>query len=48
MYPIPDSQCDISEGRYEINKDTAYLLAKLELGGKYWNGTSWVSTATTF
>lgn len=48
MYPIPDSQCDISEGRYEINKDTAYLLAKLELGGKYWNGTSWVSNATTF
>lgn len=47
-YPIPDSESDISEGRYKIDASTAHLLAKLQWGDLYWNGESWQSTSTTF
>ena len=47
-YPIPDNEVDISEGRYKIDASTAYLLAKLQWGSLYWNGTSWQSAQTTF
>lgn len=48
-YPIPSSEdIDITEGRYYMDKETCYLLAKLKWGEKYWNGTDWVSGETTF
>lgn len=47
-YPIPDSEVDISEGRYAMRAGQTYLVAKLQWGDKYWNGDDWVSGSTTF
>ena len=47
-YPIPPDETDISEGRYAMDDGDSYLLAKLEWGGKYWNGSQWQTTACTF
>lgn len=46
-YPIAGG-VDISEGRYSIDKGQTYLLAKLQWGSQYWNGSGWTSTSTTF
>ena len=47
-YPIPQDESDISEGRYSMDAGQTYLLAKLQWGNKYWNGTDWTSVASTF
>ena len=47
-YPIPEGECDIREGRYTIDEGQAYLLAKLQWGSKYWNGSGWQSGSCTF
>lgn len=47
-YPIPSSQIDISEGRYAIDDGQAYMLARLQWGGKYWNGSSWTTSPSNF
>lgn len=47
-YPIPESEADISEGRYAMDAGQSYLLCKLQLGTKYWNGSEWTTTASTF
>lgn len=47
-YPIPDGEVDISEGRRKIKVEDAYVLAKLQWGKKYWNGSAWQTTPSTF
>lgn len=48
-YPIPSGEdIDITEGRYYMEKDDTYMLAKLEWGGNYWNGSGWTATESTF
>nr|UWD65017.1 MAG: hypothetical protein [Bacteriophage sp.] len=47
-YPIPDNESDISEGRYSMDAGQTYLLAKLQWGGLYWNGSGWSASETTF
>lgn len=47
-YPIPEDEPDISEGRYAMDAGNTYLLAKLQWGNQYWNGTEWSSTNSTF
>jgi hypothetical protein len=47
-YPIPEDEVDIAEGRYAIDDNNGYMLAKLEWGGLYWNGSEWTSTSSTF
>lgn len=47
-YPIPEDEPDISEGRYAMDAGNTYLLAKLQWGDQYWNGTEWSSTNSTF
>lgn len=47
-YPIPEGECDIREGRYAIDDGQAYLLARLQWGALFWNGTEWVNTICTF
>lgn len=48
-YPIPTGEdVDIENGRYSMDVDDTFLLAKLEWGGQYWNGTAWTSSNTTF
>ena len=48
MYPVPESEIDISDGRKTCPASDAYLLCKLQWGNKYWNGVNWISTSTTF
>lgn len=42
--------CPILDGREDDNFSASnlYLTAKLKLGNKYWNGTVWTTTDTTF
>ena len=47
-YPIPDNEIDISEGRYAMKSGQTYILAKLQWGNEYWDGTNWTTTNTTF
>ena len=48
-YPIPTGEeIDITEGRYAIDSGDAYMLAKLQWGDEYWNGSGWTSGETTF
>lgn len=47
-YPIPESESDISEGRYAMDAGESYLLCKLQLGSNYWDGSKWTTTASTF
>lgn len=47
-YPIPDNESDISEGRYSMDAGQTYLLAKLQWGSLYWNGSGWSASETTF
>ena len=47
-YPIPEDEIDISEGRYAMYPGQTYLLAKLQWGNQYWDGTEWVNYDTTF
>ena len=47
-YPIPSDRVDISEGRYAMKAGQTYLTAKLQWGNKFWNGTAWTATNTTF
>ena len=47
-YPIPEGESDLSEGRYAMKAGQTYLLAKLQWGDKYWNGSGWTTTDTTF
>lgn len=47
-YPIPDSEADISEGRYAINYEDACFIARLKWGNLYWNGMNWLPTESTF
>lgn len=37
-YPIPENESDISKGRYVMDVDDTYFLAKLQWGKYYWNG----------
>lgn len=46
--PYPFEGTDISEGRYAMDQGHTYILAKLQWGNQYWNGTAWTSTASTF
>jgi len=46
-YPIPD-EVDISEGRYSMDAGHTYILAKLQWGDKYWDGSNWVTSNKTF
>lgn len=48
MYPVPDGEIDIDNGRKTCPASDAYLLAKLQWGNQWWNGTNWRSTETTF
>lgn len=48
-YPIPtNADVDISEGRYAMDASDTYLLAKLQWGNEYWNGSAWTNSNTTF
>lgn len=48
-YPIPETNdIDVSEGRYTMKKGQTYILAKLQWGNEYWNGTEWTTTDSTF
>ncbi len=48
-YPIPSGEdIDITEGRYYMEKDDTYMIAKLEWGNRYWNGSVWTTTNSTF
>lgn len=47
-YPIPEGEVDIAEGRYAMDAGFTYLLAKLQWGDKYWDGTQWTTTSKTF
>lgn len=47
-YPIPSDCIDPSEGRYRFESDSMYLLAKLQWGNQYWNGSAWQTTSCTF
>lgn len=47
-YPIPEGECDIREGRYAIDDGQAYILARLQWGNMYWNGTNWVNSSCSF
>ena len=48
-YPIPTGEdYDLSEGRYYMLEEDCHLLAKLQWGDKYWNGSGWTNTDTTF
>ena len=43
MAPIEDGRKDD-----DYNPENFYLTAKLKIGDKYWNGSDWVTTDTTF
>lgn len=47
-YPIPEDEIDIAEGRYAMDAGETFLLAKLQWGNQYWNGSEWVNLSTTF
>lgn len=47
-YPIPESEADISEGRFAMDAGQTYLLCRLQWGNLYWNGTEWTATKSTF
>lgn len=48
-YPIPTGEdYDLSEGRYYMLEEDCYMLAKLQWGDNYWNGSVWTATDTTF
>lgn len=47
-YPIPSDESDIANGRYSMDAGQTYLLAKLQWGNLYWNGSTWTSTNSTF
>lgn len=47
-YPIPESESDISEGRYTIDDGEGYLLAKLQWGDRWWTGSYWSTREATF
>lgn len=47
-YPIPSGEADIAEGRFAMDQGQTYLLAKLQWGSLYWNGSGWTSTVSTF
>ncbi len=48
VYPIPEGQVDIGEGRRKITASDAYLPCRLQWGTLYWNGTHWTTTPATF
>lgn len=48
-YPIPSGEdIDITEGRYSMDASDTYILAKLQWGNQYWNGSAWTTSNTTF
>ena len=47
-YPVPSDCIDPSEGRYHFSSDSMYMLAKLQWGNQYWNGSSWQTNSCTF
>lgn len=48
-YPIPTGEdIDIEDGRFAMDSTDTYILAKLEWGGQYWNGSGWTNTSSTF
>lgn len=48
-YPYPENDdYDPSEGRFRMESDDCVLVCKLEWGGKYWNGSNWTTTDSTF
>lgn len=47
-YPIPENQADIKEGRYAMDAGQMNLIAKLQWGNLYWDGTEWGTINTTF
>lgn len=47
-YPIPGDEVDIGEGRYAMKAGQTYLVAKLQWGNLYWNGSSWTTSNVTF
>jgi len=46
-YPIPENEVDISEGRYAMEQRDTHLVASLQWGDKWWNGSDWVTSDTT-
>lgn len=48
-YPVPQGEDDGADKKRTLTKDDGgYLLAKLQWGTKYWNGTTWTTTDSTF
>lgn len=47
-YPYDGENIDINEGRYAMDIEQTYLVCKLQWGDKYWNGTEWTTTSSTF
>ena len=47
-YPIPEGEVDLAEGRYAMDAGHTYILAKLQWGGQYWNGSNWQNSSCTF
>lgn len=47
-FPLDGDTFDKAEDRYAMYADQTYMLAKLQWGNKYWNGTDWTTTDTTF
>ena len=48
-YPIPTGEdIDIKDGRYSMDVTDTYILAKLQWGNLYWNGTAWTTSNSTF
>ena len=48
-FPIPTGEdIDITEGRYYMFAEDVYMLAKLQWGDKWWNGSKWTAVEQTF
>lgn len=48
-YPIPTGEdIDVEDGRFSMDVTDTYILAKLQWGDLYWNGSAWTTSNTTF
>lgn len=48
-YPIPQGEdIDLEDGRFAMDASDTYILAKLQWGNLYWDGSNWTTTNKTF
>ena len=46
-YKLPADEVDIENGRKKFDENKYYLLCKLQIGNKFWNGDTWTEDNTT-